>query len=606
MNDGLIPYSRKRAFYLLISFVLFVFTARLIQLQLLYKDKYGKMSEENSIRTIAITPLRGYMYDRNGILVVDNRPSYTVTITPAEFNKKNIDLLANILALDKSYIVERIEKGKKYNRFVPTKIKRDVDFQTLSLVEEYRNQLPGVDYLVESKRFYPTKAKSAHLFGYTKEISERQLSALGDYYTQGDIIGATGIEAGYEKYLRGEKGFELISVDALGKIVGSFNEKKSDIIPIEGSDLELTIDAGVQALAESLLADKRGAVVAMDPNNGGIIALVSKPDFDLDLLSGVTTQEVWKSLNTDEGKPLYNRATLTSYPPGSTFKMLLATAALQEGVINENWRVNCTGSFRFGNKVFKDLHVHGSTNVVEAIQRSCNVFFFQLMLKTGFEKWNHYGKEFGFGSPTGIDILEENAGLLPSVEYYDRRYGKGKWTQGYLVSLGIGQGEVGVSPLQLAEYASILANEGKFFKPRVVSGIKNKRTGKLLKIASESRDVHLSQLVWNLVREGMYRAVNLPGGTGAAAKVPGIIIAGKTGTAENPHGKAHAWFVGFAPYENPRIAICVLVENVGFGGVFAAPIAGQCIEKYIYGDIIRNKIQHEGVVTKLDEEIIKD
>lgn len=607
MSDNLTPHSRKRVFYLFISFVLFVYVVRLIQLQFLYKDKYGKISEENSIRTISVAPIRGYVYDRNGLLIVDNRPSYTVTVTPAEFDKKNIDLLANILSLDKISLVERIEKGKKYNRFAPAKIKRDVDFQTLSLVEEYRNQLLGVDYLVESKRFYPTKAKSPHLFGYTKEISERQLAEMGDYYRQGDVIGATGIEAGYEKYLRGEKGYELITVDAMGKIVGNFNDGKSDIIPIEGGDLELTIDAGVQALAESLLSDKRGAVVAIDPTDGGIIALVSKPDFDLDLLSGVTTPEVWKSLNTDLSTPLYNRATLTSYPPGSTFKMLLAVAALQEGIINENWRVNCTGAFRFGNKIFKDLHVHGSTNVVEAIQRSCNVFFYQLMLKTGLDKWNHYGKEFGFGSPTGIDILEENAGLLPSEEYYNRRYGKGKWTQGYLVSLGIGQGEVGVSPLQLAEYTSILANGGKFFKPRVVSGIKDKKTGKVLKVSSKSREVQLSPSVWKLIREGMNRAVNLPEGTGAAARVPGITVAGKTGTAQNPHGKKdHAWFIGFAPFENPRIAICVLVENVGYGGVFAAPIAGLCIEKYIYGDIIRGKIQHNGLTTKVDEEVIKD
>lgn len=607
MSDNLTLNSRKRAFYFFISFILFVYVIRLIQLQFLYKDKYGKISEENSIRTISVAPLRGYAYDRNGLLIIDNRPSYTVTVTPAEFDKTNMDLLADILSLDKISLIERIEKGKKYNRFVPARIKRDVDFQTLSLVEEYRNQLPGVDYLVESKRFYPTKAKSPHLFGYTNEISERQLAEMGDYYRQGDIIGATGIEAGYEKYLRGEKGYELITVDAMGKIVGRFNDGKSDIIPIEGSDLELTIDSGVQALAESLLSDKRGAVVAIDPTDGGIITLVSKPDFDLDLLSGVTTPEVWKSLNTDESTPLYNRATLTSYPPGSTFKMLLAVAALQEGIINENWRVNCTGAFRFGNKIFKDLHVHGSTNVVEAIQRSCNVFFYQLMLKTGLDKWNHYGKEFSFGSPTGIDILEENAGLLPSEEYYNRRYGKGKWTQGYLVSLGIGQGEVGVSPIQLAEYTSILANEGKFFKPRVVSGIKDKKTGKVLKVSSKSHEVHLSQSVWKLVREGMNRAVNSPGGTGAAARVPGITVAGKTGTAQNPHGsKDHAWFIGFAPFENPRIAICVLVENVGYGGVFAAPIAGLCIEKYIYGDIIRGKIQPHGLTTEVNEEVIKD
>ncbi|MBU2471720.1 MAG: penicillin-binding protein 2 [Bacteroidetes bacterium] len=604
MNDNSIYQYGKNIFYVVFAVLFLIFTARLIQLQFLFQEEYGLISKGNSIRTVSIMPIRGYIYDRNGILIVDNWPSYSITVTPAEFDIKKIGLLSSILSLDKQEILDRIARGKKYNRFAPTRVKRDVDFQTLSLVEEYSERLPGVDYQIESKRYYPTKAKAAHLFGYTKEISDRQLGEMGTYYKQGDIIGASGIEAGYEKFLRGNKGYQLITVDAKGKIVGHFNDGKSDIPPIEGNELELTIDVGVQALAESLLADKRGAVVAINPTDGGIIALVSKPDFDLDWFSGVTPPEIWKQLNTDEARPLYNRATLTSYPPGSTFKMLLAAAALDKGVINENWRINCTGSFKFGNKVFKDLHVHGSTNVVEAIQRSCNVFFYQLMLKTGLETWTYYGREFGFGSPTGIDIMEENSGLLPSVEYYDHRYGKNRWTQGYLVSLGIGQGEVGVSPLQLAGYAMALANEGKYYKPRVVGSIKDKKNGTVQKLTSEMRELKLSKSTWQLIREGLYRAVNVPGGTGAAAKVPGIAVAGKTGTAQNPHGKDHAWFIGFAPYENPKIAICVLVENSGYGGVFAAPIAGQCIEKYIYGEIIRNKISQQPIITEVRD--IKD
>lgn len=604
MNDNSIYQYGKNIFYIVLAVLFLIFTARLIQLQFLFQEEYGLISKENSIRTVSIMPIRGYIYDRNGILIVDNRPSYSITVTPAEFDMKNIELLSSILLLDKQEILDRIARGKKYNRFAPTRIKRDVDFQTLSLVEEYAERLPGVAYQIESKRYYPTKAKAAHLFGYTKEISDKQLLEKGSYYKQGDIIGATGVEGGYEKFLRGEKGYQLITVDAKGKIVGHFNDGKSDIPPVEGNELELTIDAGVQALAESLLTGKRGAVVAIDPTDGGIIALVSKPDFDLDWFSGVTPPEIWKQLNTDDARPLYNRATLTSYPPGSTFKMLLAAAALDKGIINENWRINCTGSFKFGNKVFKDLHAHGSTNVVEAIQRSCNVFFYQLMLKTGFETWTYYGREFGFGSPTGIDIMEENSGLLPSVEYYDRRYGKNKWTQGYLVSLGIGQGEVGVSPLQLAGYAMVLANEGKYYEPRVVSNIKNKENDIVQKITSKMRELKLSKSTWQLIREGLYRAVNVPGGTGGAAKVPGIAVAGKTGTAQNPHGKDHAWFIGFAPFENPKIAICVLVENSGYGGVFAAPIARQCIEKYIYGEIIRNKISQQPIITEVMD--IKD
>lgn len=598
-------HLRKKVilFFLFLTFSLFTF--RLIQLQMVYNEKYGKMSEVNSVRTIVATPLRGYMYDRNGILIVDNKPSYTVTVVPAEFDTSKSKLLASILQMDKMELIEKIKKEAKYNRFAPAKVKRDIDFKTLSQIEEHHTELRGVDYIIEPKRSYPPNLRGSHVFGYIREISEEQLSKASDYYKRGDMIGATGIEARYEKYLRGEKGYNLVIVDAYGRMVGSYNDGRDDKLPTEGDDLELTLDSKVQALAESLMANYNGALVAIDPRDGGIIALVSKPDFDLEQLSGVTPLEFWKDLVEDRDKPLYNRATLTNYPPGSTFKMILAIAALQEKIINENYRINCSGSYKYGNKVFKDLHVHGSTNVVEAIQRSCNVFFYQLMLKVGLEKWSEYARKFGFGKPTGIDILEENSGLLPSEEYYNKVYGKGKWTLGYTISLGIGQGELGVSPIQLACYAMALANEGKIFVPHIVNRIKLKKEKRTINIEPKYQSIELHPNVWKLVREGLYRAVNLPGGTGRAARVPGINVAGKTGTAQNPHGKDHAWFVGFAPYEDPKIAICVLIENVGFGGVYAAPIAGLCIEQYLYGDVIRHK-QSNITLTKSTVENLSD
>jgi penicillin-binding protein 2 len=387
---------------------------------------------------------------------------------------------------------------------------------------------------------------------------------------------------------------------------GSYNEGKSDIPVSEGSDLTLALDGKLQAFAESLMSDKRGAVVAIDPDDGGVLALVSKPDYDLTKFGGVTPVDVWTALNTDDAKPLFNRATLTRYPPGSTFKMVLAAAALQEGVINQHWTVGCTGAFRFGTRVFKDHVVHGSTNLIESIQRSCNVYYYQLMLKTGFERWTDYGRAFGFGSPTGIDIMEENAGILPSSEYYDRVYGKGRWTQGYLVSLAIGQGEVGVTPLQMACYASALANEGHYYTPHVVEKVRNKGTGTTEIVATQARDIILSKTNWNAIREGMRRAVNEQGGTALTARVPGIAVAGKTGTAQNPGRKDHAWFIGFAPYDHPRIAICVLVENAGFGGVAAAPIAGLCIEQYLYGRILRNDPRGTLQLTPEEQQALAD
>ncbi|MFI5251856.1 MAG: penicillin-binding protein 2 [Bacteroidota bacterium] len=582
---------RDQIFSVGIAILFLIFFMRLLQLQILYKDIYGKKSEENSVRPITREPIRGYIFDRTGTLIVDNRPSYSVTITPAEFPKKYIHDLSVILGVDSQFIVDRLKRGFLYNRFAPIRVKRDVDFATLSLIEENRDKLPGVDYQIETKRFYPTNARSPHLFGYTKEISERQLAENPIDYRPGDMIGATGLEAEYERYLRGQRGIEFMTVNAKGQILGNYNEGKNDMPIKEGDDLYLAIDAGVQSLAESLLTGRQGAVVAIDPNDGGILALVSKPDFDPEILSGYTSTADWKALNTDPQKPLFNRATLTRYPPGSTFKMVLAAAALEENKITPDWRVNCTGAFRFGTKVFKDLHVHGSTNVIEAIQRSCNVFFYTTMLRVGFERWNHYGREFGFGSPTGIDIGEEDRGLLPSEEYFDKVYGKKGWTQGYLISLAIGQGEVGVSPLQMACYAMALATKGVYHKPHVVRRIRDKASGQLLDAPVETRNLGISSHTFDLIQEGMYRCVNLSGGTGNAAKVSGVVVAGKTGTAENPHGKGHAWFIGFAPLDHPKIAICVLAENAGFGGVVAAPIAGMCIEKYIYGELIRTKPQ---------------
>lgn len=587
MNEEFGSIERRRVLKIIVAAGFILLLGRLFQLQYIYGDLYGKEAEQNSIRNVPKVPIRGYIYDRKGTLLVDNRPSYTVMITPIDFNAENLPLLSSILGMKESDIVTIIKRAQRYNPFIPTRLKRDISFAELSMLEEHRNKLYGVEIQMEAKRYYPTAVRGSHMLGYAREISDMMLEKNKEYYQPGDLIGSAGLEAKYEEQLRGVKGWEFISQNAKGQIIGTFDNGKHDIPPQDGFDLQLAIDADVQALAESLLSDKRGAVVAIDPRNGGIIAMASKPDYDLSNFSGITPPEVWRALNTDESKPLFNRATLTRYPPGSTFKMILALTALEKGIIDERWTVTCHGSFKYGDKVFKCEHVHGTVNVVDAIHRSCNVFFYQLMLKVGLDNWSAMGQQFGFGKPTNIDIMEENAGLLPTREYYDRVHGKGKWTPGYLISLAIGQGEVGVSPLQMANYAAILANKGIHYQPHIVNAVYDKRTKKSEKIVTEQYSFSLSDHTWELVREGMRRAVMAPGGTGAAARIPGIEVAGKTGTAQNPHGKAHSWFIGFAPFDEPKIAICVLIENVGYGGSFAAPVAGLCMEQYLYGEIIR-------------------
>ncbi len=582
--------QRRKALTAVVLVIFGVLILRLYQLQLLYHGELDKKSEENSVRALIREPIRGYMFDRNGKLIVDVGPSYSITLAPFEFDKATFPMLSSLLKIDSLTLEERIARARTYSPFLPSRIRRDVDIRTLALIEEHLPVLRGISYEIESKRVYPTAVHASHLFGYRREISDAQLAQLSEYYRQGDLVGIAGLEARYESRLRGEKGYEFVSVNARGQIIGSFEDGKRDVTPREGSDLLLSIDIGLQAFAESLMTHGNygGAIVAMDPTNGGILALVSKPDFDPSVLSGVTPAELWSQLQNDPAKPLFNRASLTRYPPGSAFKMVLAAAALQEGVIDENYRIRCTGRFRFGDRVFKDLHVHGSVNIVEAIQRSCNVFFYQLILKVGFDKWTEYGHRFGFGQATGTDTGEETAGLLPSAAYYDTRYGKGKWTQGFLISLAIGQGELGVSPLQMARYAAALANGGTLVQPHAVQFIRNKSTNKIEEVPHTSSAVGLSPHVMALIREGMQRVVHAPGGTGGLARIPGVISAGKTGTAENPHGEDHAWYVGFTPFESPKIAVAVMLENSGFGGAKAAPVAGLLMEKYLYGQLRRN------------------
>jgi penicillin-binding protein 2 len=582
-------HERRRTLTIAVLVMFTILMLRLYQLQLLYHVEMDKKSEENSVRALVKDPVRGYIFDRFGKLIVDVGPSYSVTLVPAEFEKRNIPLLSSILQMEPQALEDRIARARVYSPYLPARIKRDVEMRTLAAIEEHMTTLRGVSFQVESKRVYPTTAHASHLLGYRREISDIQLSDANDSYRQGDLVGVAGLEARYEQKLRGIKGFEYVSVNSKGQIIGSFEEGKRDLNAKEGDDLLLSVDVGLQAFAESLLTNYSGAIVAMDPNDGGILALASKPDYDPSIMSGVTPADLWSELQTNPSKPLYNRATLTRYPPGSTFKMVLAAAALEEGIIDENFRIHCGGGFRFGNRTFKDLHVHGSVNIVEAIQKSCNVFFYQLMLKVGFDKWTEYGRRFGFGQMTNTDTGDETTGLLPSTQYYDSRYGKGKWTQGFLISLAIGQGEVGVSPLQMARYAAALANGGIVYRPHAVEMVRNKETKKVEVVPHDSTLLGLSPHVMDLIREGMQRVVQAPGGTGGQARIPGVISAGKTGTAENPHGKDHAWYIGFAPFENPKIAVAVLLENSGFGGVKAAPIAGLVMERYLYGELIRNK-----------------
>lgn len=559
--------------------VLFVVLSfRLFQMQILESKVYEEKSANNSIKAIEQTPFRGVFYDRNLKVLVDNIPAYTLRITPAYYDPKLNPLIDKILGVEPGYVASILQKNKVYSRYIPIRIKRGIDFKVVSWLEENSENLPGVDYIVEMQRGYPLGVRGSHIFGYTKEISPEQLEKEKDYYKPGDYVGHNGIEKQYEKELRGIKGYNYVLVNARRKEIGKYKDGAQDISSIKGEDLVLSLDADVQKVGEEEMKGKRGAIVAIEPKTGEVLALVSAPDYDLEQFSYVTSREFLQELYNNPDKPSFNRATMSVKPPGSTFKILAAIAALDMGLITPSTTYYCGGGFTFG-RFFKCHGSHGSINVIHAIEKSCNTFFYNLIYKIGLNKWKEYAMKFGFAKKTGIDIGEEVAGFIPDDNYYKKIYGE-NWPRSIMASLGIGQGEVSVTPLQLAQYTALIANDGNSFQPHVVKGYFDEKTNKIVPFKFPEIKTGIRKEIFDIVKEGMELVVN-GAGTATSIRMQDIKIAGKTGTAQNPHGKDHAYFICYAPADNPKIAIAVVVENVGFGATYAAPIAKKLIETYL-------------------------
>jgi penicillin-binding protein 2 len=555
-------------------------------MQILNQEAYEEKSANNSIKAIEQIPFRGVFYDKNLKVMVDNIPAYTLRITPADYDPKLNPLIDKILDADSGFVASILKKNRIYSKYIPIRIKRGIEFEIVAWLEENQEHLPGVDYIVEMQRGYPFGIKGSHSFGYTKEISPNQLSKEKDYYVPGDYVGHNGIEKQYEKDLRGIKGFNYVLVNSKRKEIGKYKDGTEDKNSTKGKDLVLSYDADVQKVAEQQMIGKRGAIVAIEPKTGEIIALVSAPDYDLNEFSYVTSRQFLQDLYNDPDKPSFNRATMSLKPPGSTFKMLAAIAALDMGVITPSTLINCGGGFTFG-RFFKCHGNHGSVNVVHAIEKSCNSFFYHLIYKIGLDKWKEYALKFGFASKTGIDIGEESAGFIPGENYYVKMYGE-KWPRSIMASLGIGQGEVSVTPLQLAQYVALIANNGSSFQPHIVKGYVDDKTNQIVPYNFPEIKTGIKQEVFDIVKEGMFLVIN-GAGTATHIKMPDIQISGKTGTAQNPHGKDHALFVCYAPSDNPQIAIAVVVENIGFGGTHAAPIAKAMIEAYLKKEPVKNE-----------------
>ncbi len=581
MNDNYFgSNSRRRIVFVLIVGFFTLCVGQLFNMQILEQPVYSEKSDENSVKPIYQFAPRGIFFDRNHQVLVGNKPSFSLMITPADYDRKLTPYIEAILGVSPGYIDRILKINESYSKFIPRKIAKDVSFKVIAWYDENASKLPGVEYVMETQRDYSFGINGSHMFGYTKEIPMSTYQKRKTEYDIGDEIGFNGIEKTYEDYLRGEKGIKYMLVDSRQKTIGRYMSGTEDQPTVKGDDLILTIDKDAQAVAEEAFKDKRGAVVAIEPSTGEVLAFLSAPEYNLDDFAKVTSAEVWKDLNTNPDKPLFNRASMSTFAPGSTFKMISAIAGLEEGIIDTNTRVVCGGGYQFGDRYFKCLHVHGSVDVETSIEKSCNTFYYSLVNKLGLDIWSKYAKKFGFGAKTRIDIPEEAAGIVPSKEYYNRVYGKNGWTKGFVISLGIGQGELNVTPLQLAQYAALFANYGKSANPHFLKSFVDTKTNEKYDVKPHYFDIGISKKSFDIVRKAMFLVVN-GAGTATNIKLPDIAIAGKTGTAQNPHGKDHAIFIGFAPYVNPKIAVAVIVENAGFGSTAAAPIARDVIKAYL-------------------------
>lgn len=581
MIDSLDFIIRRRILFAIIVGFAFIVGFKLFRLQIIDSSAFEEKSKENSIRKVTIDAPRGILLDRNGEVLVSNKPSYDIQIIPYEYDRELDRTLEKRLDLDSGYIATVLKNFRMYSKYAPRLIKRDVPFEVISWLEENAEKLPGVRYKVGLQRDYSFGVNGSHIFGYVSEVSAEQLRKNRDKYSIGDIVGKSGLEKTYEDYLRGKKGYRLVVVDARGKPIRNYKNGAKDKAPVKGNDLILTLDKKTQHRAEELFKDKRGALVAMNPNTGEIIAFLSAPQYDLSVFGRVTSGRLLKELNEDEAKPLFNRAIMSMYSPGSTYKMLVALAFLDNNVVTTNNYITCKGGLEIGGRFFGCTHVHGRVNVIEAIEKSCNTFFYNYIFDLGLDKFEQYSHKFGFGSKTGVDIPGEVRGIIPSKKYYDRVYGKRNWNRGQLISISIGQGEVSTTTIQLAQYASLLANSGVTVKPHFVRAVRNAENNETEYLKYDSIKVEgIKKKNLEIIRKGMYLVVN-GDGTAQNIRMKNLKIAGKTGTVQNVHGEDHALFIAFAPYENPEIAVAVLVENVGYGSTYAAPIAQDIIKTYL-------------------------
>jgi penicillin-binding protein 2 len=605
LQDNLQDRNTKSMYIVIaLAFLFIVLILRLIILQVIQADTNIRLSKENSMRLRVIIPPRGCIYDRNGEMLTRNRPSYSLCVVPAQLKKRKA-VIARLCAIvdstgapvfDSTELTVAIKKAYS-RRFDASRLKEDISFDLISVVEEHAMELPGIFVVAESRREYPLGPGAFHVLGYMGEIPEGEFDTLKKQgYNYGDCIGKSGIERQYETVMRGMCGQEYIEVDAHGKNLGPLANIPR-IEPIAGNSLYLTLDARLQRKAVEAFPDSlKGAVVALDPRNGEVLVMLSNPSVDPNIFSmaGSERSKNWNAVATDTALPLNNRATCGTYSPGSTFKLVSALAGLETGHLTASSRMStpCRGAFKFGNRI---AHCwlergHGSLDLIGAVQQSCNVYFYQVGLMIGDVGINKYAAMLGLGSSTGIDLPIEKEGWLSGEEAYNKKFKSRHWvwSKGQVLDLAIGQAQV-VTPLQLALMVGGLGSGATLYRPYIVKEERS-RDGIVVKqyYPKLSDSLTFRPLTVEALHTAMRRVVE-PGGTGGRAAVPDVPVGGKTGSAQNPQGeKTHALFVACAPIDDPVIAIAVVVENAGHGGSVAAPVAGAVL-RYFFAETDEGK-----------------
>ena len=595
-----LQYSNRKWWVLFIfATTVIIYIIRLFNLQVL-EDKWDKASDANARRNIVEIPPRGMIFNQVGEKLVDNEISYNLMVVPRniDFELLDVEDLCAILEIDTVEFNKRMQQAKQYSGFIPSLFVRRLSPQMLSHLTEKLYRFKGFYvYPRTVRKYYTTSA--AHIFGYIAEVNYDDISN-NTYYAIGDYIGKSGIEKSYEEQLRGEKGKRVILVDNIGREQGHYMDGQFDMPAISGKSLYISIDKDLQEYGELLMQNKRGSIVAIDPSSGEILCMVTSPAYDPSLLVGSERGSNYMKLQHDSiNKPLLNRALIAMYPPGSTFKLVSALVYQQMGVVNEQTLYGCQMGYAYGNRKL-GCHGHATPlNIVGSIQNSCNAWYCRGLVaalesrkrfkttRDAYVSWYEHVRKMGFGDRLESDLPYQIKGFIPTADYYDKFYGEGKWKATSILSISIGQGEICATPVQLANMVAIIANKGYYYPPHLVRAIGDKDS--LNQAYMHKIDAGIDEKYFHPVSEGMERAVTF--GTARKAAVPGIHVAAKTGTAQNPPKKDHSLLVCYAPVEQPKIALSIIVENGGFGATWAAPIASLMLEKYLKGKVERTDLE---------------